>query len=174
MDSYSYYVEDDGEEIVYNFTTTEATYSVYFRPNEYTKYLESYPHLLRAAYGFGFFQFPHTSGSKIRPDAKIQYTIDTIILDFFSTQDNNTVLLYHCDYSDGRQDSRSCKFKKWYSSSSARATIKKHEINIETKDGKGDITNHYIGYLSPYVNSEIDIAHQEFDDFSATLADENK
>jgi len=175
-DSYSYYLEDDGEEIYYHFATSEAEYTVYFNPNEYIRRIEDYPFLLRNAYGFGFFQFPHNKDFIPKIDNKIKHTIEQIICDFFTSKNENAVILYHCDYTDSRQQKRSNKFNRWYADSTAKGLIKKHEIALEIGDNAENTsyTTHYIGYLCPYGNPHIELAHKEFEDFAANLVLDGK
>ena len=175
-DIYSFYIEDDGEDIYYYFTSKAATYTVYFRPNEYTSHIEEYPSLLENAFGFGFFQFPNEIGAILPVDSKIKHTIEQIICDFFSSKSKRTVLLYHCDYSDGRQGKRSNKFNRWYNDAPARVHIKKHEIAIEVRNNSENTnyTTHYIGYLCPNENPDADVVYKEFEDFAASLVSEDK
>ena len=103
-------------------------------------------------------------------DSKIKRTIEAIICDFYKDKPEG-VLLYHCDYTDGRQDKRSKKFERWYHDSSARAQIKKHEITIVLQN---EHVTHYIGYLYSHENKNIESVQHEFESFAAELANDTK
>ena len=165
---YDYYVEEEANgEIYYTFETAEAEYTVYFNPNEYTNHIADYPFLLNSAYGFGFFQFTNHGVHIPKIDPNILWTIEVIICDFYNEKPN-AVLLYHCYYADGKQNKRSKKFERWYRHSPKRELVKKYEIDLEILTN-GTYITHYIGYLCSSANANIDIVHQEFENFALSF-----
>ena len=112
---YTFYkLQIEDESIVYAFTTDyNLIYNVYFDFSMYQEYIEDYPNLLTHSYGFGFFNNPFIVDKvqKKTKDGRVSTTIHNIILDFLATQNNNTFLLYHCDFKDKKQAFRHKLFK---------------------------------------------------------------
>lgn len=171
-ESYNYSVDVDNGEIYCSFNTGECDYTVYFNPNEYNNRISLYPQLLENSFGFGFFQFPKDSTKVPAIDVKIKHTIEDIVRNFYRDFPDS-ILLYHCDYADGRQDKRSKKFHRWYSASEARNSIWKHEIALDILEGSEYIT-HYIGYLCSTENKKIENVKMEFELFALDLASASK
>ena len=169
-DPYSYFQEEDGDEVVYYFTSKDQImYSVYFRANEYDEHIADFPTLLENSYAFGFYHLPPNGGGKFNVDVRIRVTIDTIIQDFVAEKGDNIIILYHCDHSDGRQHKRSCSFERWYQTSTTKDTIYKTEINFVAHIDEHEEVNYYIGYLTPLNNPEAAKAHEEFKVFARGL-----
>ncbi len=170
-DFYSYYLEDDGEELYYIFTSKDASYTVYFRPREYIEYVEKFPYLLQNTFGFGFFKFPHIVNAKSEIDNKVRNTIVKIIEDFFSNNSSDVILLYHFDYKDGKQSKRNRIFKKWYEFADSKNKFIKFDIPLIMPDGHSE---NYIGYLCLSNNPNLKLAHTEFESFALSFELEDK
>ena len=81
---YSYFeAEDQDGSIYYVFTTSyNCGYTVYFKIDEYTEYVDDYPLLLQKGYAFGFHKKKFESNSKNFKDPLVFETIYKIALDF--------------------------------------------------------------------------------------------
>ena len=166
-DYYSFLKLDDGSEIYYQFSTAQSDlYTVYFSPDEYSDFVKHYPNLLTYGFAFGFHK-QKTTDSKNCLDENILETIYRIVLDFMSSNDNKTVLLYHCDQSDNRQSFRNRLFDKWANIIEERNEIKKRSINVVI-DGR-DSENVYMGFIVHCTNAVIDDIQTEFDGFAYNL-----
>ena len=163
----SYSVEDllDDNSVVYAFVTaTGVVYNVYFRPNEYDRYIEHFPNLLDNYFGFGFFKLSKPAKVNIR-DEKIYITIARITASFISTQHKDTVLLYHCDHEDGRQKGREKVFSNWYKTSHHSTHLTKRTVELVLPDYNGVETCYYMGYLTAKDNTILDKVEAEFESF---------
>jgi hypothetical protein len=162
---YRLYDEEDGR-TSYVFTSSNGSvYSVSFNSNEYDKYTELYPHLFTYGYSFGFFRMTKPV-NRVKEDELIFSTIEAIVIDFCNKIGNEIVLLYHCDYKDGRQSFRDKLFRDKFEASLNRDGFKRdrYELYIPEKD-----ESHYMGYITPVSNPKIDLVQLEFDACSFNL-----
>ncbi|MDO4181904.1 MAG: DUF6169 family protein, partial [Bacteroidales bacterium] len=72
-------------------------------------FVEDYTFMDSGAYQFYILEM---TGSRFKEDPFVKQTICTIIEVFF--EENDLVLLYICDMSDGKQSIRNRLFSKWY------------------------------------------------------------
>lgn len=153
--------EDDEDIISYSFQVSNGSiYSVYFDPYQYVKYTDRFRYLLHNGYGFGFTRV-YKALSPWTKDPLIGTTIARIIVDFIETNGANTVLLYHCDFSDKKQKGRSMIFDQWHSGSDMTHLIKKRSLEVEKPLQDKKETN-YIGYLTSCTNPDIVKVEDEF------------
>jgi hypothetical protein len=167
QDFYSFTVESllDDDCILYAFKTSSGTlYNVYFRPNEYDKYVDNFPNLLTNYYGFGFFRLSRVVDTPEK-DPKVFITISKIITDFLSTQPLDVILLYHCDHVDGKQGGRERIFSRWYEASTHKQHIIKHSVHLLLNAPNETATSYYMGYLTATTNPLLKEIQSEFDLF---------
>lgn len=175
MEYYSFSVDEssDGEHH-YTFLSKDCVYTVVFNPSQYIKYIETFPALLDFGIGLSFFQFRHDETSKKRKDPKVGNTICKILIQYLESQEVDSILLYHCDHTDGKQKGRSKLFSGWHEAFDKDNAIVKHEVCVVEEGKAGEIKEYFIGYLALSNNPRLKDASLEFDKFSATLIDENK
>lgn len=113
----------------------------------------------------GIYQFFLTdeSGSLgFRADAKVHDTVLAILDDFFKSGD--VALVYICDTSDGRQNSRDRLFDRWYKAYPDRLKFVKSTKCI---DYLGD--NYYVSLLVPRKHPECEDIIRAFNEFESGL-----
>jgi hypothetical protein len=167
---YDYFKEEteDGS-IVYLFSTESDTfYTVSFDINLYANHLDRFPYLLEHGYGLGI--YPNQDNSK--PSIKTSITIKAILADFFSTHQKDAFLLYHCDYTDGKQEYRNRLFEKWHSECKDDEKTYKYSLEVEINVSEDEFVTHYIGFISKDDNENKDRAIEEFEQFSVDLINE--
>jgi len=162
-DFYSFIKEEDEDgSIFYHFITPKNfVYTVYFKVDEYSVYVNDFPLLLQSGYAFGFKKsFINKERVKNSLDFKVFDTLYQIILDFISDNGDDTVLLYHCDTSDEKQLYRSRLFDKW-EKRIKDSHLERHcvEVCIDNKD-------FYLGFITPSKNPNIESLNSEFESFS--------
>jgi hypothetical protein len=131
--NYPFYF-DGGANNVYAFETDLAiSYEVKFRPTSYllgdetTVYANSiYEFIIEVVY--------NPLGKNPPLDKLVSGTIAEIIKDFYFKKDQS-ICIYICDSSDGRQDLRRRKFDDWFYSQSDFGLLK---IDEHIKDSKGN------------------------------------
>jgi len=167
---YPYIQEEDGDDIIaYSFISSNgAIYAIYFDPYQYLEYVNDYPILLSYGFGLGFYR-KAKEGTIYGNDNLISATISQIILDFLESNPPDTVLLYHCDYKDGKQKGRNKIFNNWYTKSPYNNTIIKNSIPIYINNQDGVVSDYYLGYLTNSNNTNIDALETEFLLFAENL-----
>lgn len=168
---YSYRIDDlEDIGIIYTFYSpvNRRIYKVSFDTYVYQEYLSEYPMLLAKGYSLSFYNTPTDIGFRRKDDEVVVNTIVAIIQSFLEKKGEECVLLYHCDTSDGRQQSRHFVFGDWYSKYNLKASLTKEglEVELPSKDGT---KMYYIGYLTPTTNPSLQNIHQEFSDFSISM-----
>ncbi|AMR31978.1 hypothetical protein A0256_11360 [Mucilaginibacter sp. PAMC 26640] len=168
---YSYAeAEDQDGSFYYIFTTSDKSgYTVYFKMDEYTDYVNDFPLLLQKGFAFGFHKKEFVADSKKSKDPMVFETIYKIALDFLEQQGIETVLLYHCDANDGKQACRNRLFENWAKVSHERKNFIKHSIEIVIGDDTAEKKDMYLGFLTLLENPLIDEVRNEFEEFSIYL-----
>jgi Family of unknown function (DUF6169) len=161
--------EEDGKTSYVFYSTNGAVYAVSFDASGYDKYLNEYPNLFKSGYALSIFQVTNPI-SKITKDPLVFNTIENIIEEFAKRLGNDIVLLYHCDYNDGRQSQRDKLFRDKFEKSLVkdRFTISRYELYIPETD-----TKHYMGYITSVDNPNIKMVELEFDACSFNLLQDN-
>ena len=169
-DFYSYTQEKDDEDIIsYSFLTSNGSlYFVYFDPYHYVKYVNDYPNLLNPGFGFGFGR-AHKASGVWRQDALIGETIAKIVSDFIAEYGNEVVLLYHCEYLDGKQKARNKVFHDWYNDSQIKDAVIKKGLVVNLFDREGIETDYFVGYLTSCHNKNSTQVEEEFSVFAEKL-----
>jgi Family of unknown function (DUF6169) len=170
LDCYDYFKEetDDGS-IVYLFgTDSDIFYQISFDINLYSNHLDRFPFLLQHGYGLGIYP----SGSA-KSSPKVSNTIKAILSEFFSNQDPEAFLLYHCEHNDGKQAARNRLFDKWHNESKDEEKTYKYSLEVEINISPEATVKHYIGFISKSENSNNETAIEEFEQFSVDLLNEN-
>lgn len=167
---YPYILEEDDDDVIcYSFITScGSIYVVYFDPYQYIEHVENYPNLLSSGFGFGFNRMIR-SKTISNIDILIYHTISKIISDFLESCHPNTVLLYHCDYKDGKQKGRNKIFNNWYNKSSLKTSFIKRSIPIYITSENEDVTDYYVGYLTSVNNSNKELIEDEFSLFAENI-----
>jgi hypothetical protein len=150
--------EEDGLVSYAFITINSAVYTVYFNIKEYDKHLDKYPHLFNKGVGFGFFL--NVKPNKFGLDPLVSATIEAILHEFIETNGVETVLLFHCDYSDARQACRDKLFTTWYNQSDSRHEFKRDRFEATIQETG---VMHFMGYLTPILNPNIEKVQLEFD-----------
>jgi hypothetical protein len=164
--------ESEDGSITYLFATrNNIVYTVYFNLDEYDKYLEKYPILLQKSYGFGFSRNPEKPKFK---DSTVLPTIHDILLDFITKQDDDTVVLYHCQNNDANtmQAARERMFAKIYQDSDYKNTILKKSLEVELSV-KGLRVPYFISLITKFTNPQLEQVLLEMDAFSVEIASES-
>ncbi len=97
---------------------------------------------------------------KNKLDERIEHTVGKIISDFFTANGNQSVLLFHCDFTDKRQKCRDQLFTLWYNNSPEKNNYYRERVGttvFETED------THYMGFLTPINNPNLALVQLEFD-----------
>ncbi len=159
--------EDDGLVSYVCITSNSAVYTVYFNVKEYDRHLDKYPNLFNKGVAFGFF----CNSAPVRPglDHLIGPTIESILYEFIKNNGDETVLLFHCDCSDARQACRDKLFTNWYNKSDLKEEFKRDRF--EATISETDVT-HFMGYITPKSNPNIDNVQLEFDACAFNLMQE--
>ena len=161
--------EENGNISYVFYSTNGAVYAVSFDESGYDKYLNEYPNLFKSGYALGFFQVTLPI-HKIIKDPLLFNTIENIIEEFVTRIGNDIVLLYHCDYSDGRQSQRDKLFRDKFEKSllKDKFAISRYELYIPETD-----TKQYMGYITSINNPNIKMVELEFDACSFNLLQDN-
>lgn len=176
MSFYSFYSEqyNDGS-VAYTFTTKTSTeYRVYFYPAcDYSDYVSQYQ--LLSAFGFicGITKVEPNEDKKEPFDISIKETVKLIFIDFIKANGEEAILLYHCDYHDGKQEKRNNLFKIWY------GEVRKHfelymedtDITVVDEDGRSILTN-YLGFFITDSNPNKAAIQLEFHNVKSDLIKE--
>lgn len=161
---YAYIKEEtDYEESVFSFkTNTGSVYSVSFDPHFYSDKINSFPILLEN--GVALVISIQHKGEYIGEDKLIGNTIVKIVYDYLKDCYNNIVLLYHCDYVDGRQKARNKKFEQWYKNSEIEKDFEHYPIEIEV-----DNISYFVGCFACKENPKKDDVYDEFISFAMEI-----
>jgi len=163
---YSFTREEDTDEVQYTFSTgNDIGVVVSFVHNEYDQYLAEFPTLLEHGYSFGFMS-KKFSLERSRKDDLVFSTIYQIIEDFVSEDaDKTTVLLYHCDTNDGRQECRNKLFSNW-EQRVKETNLFKYSVEVEIqKPDDQTLTTYYVGLITFLDNPRIESVKEEFTRF---------
>jgi hypothetical protein len=159
--------DEDGSFFYYFGTSQNFVYTVYFKIDEYSQYVRNFPLLLQNGYALGFRKTSLAGNlSNKSYDTKIFPTIFQIINDFFESNGNETVLLYHCDTSDEKQEKRSRLFNKW-ESYLEDTFLERHSIEVRINE-----SDYYLGFITSTQNADINELKIEFDDFAFFIIQE--
>ena len=170
MDYYSYTIEDTDESCSYVFHSEaiQKLYAVDFDAYMYSDLLEHYPYLLSKGYALSFYSHSLiTPPQKHKHDIVVSSTIIHIIQEYFTTRGNETVLLYHCDHSDDRQECRHRLFEKWYRQG-VLPDLTKEGVEVEVPI-ENEVKKYYLGYLTHRQNPHLESIKQEFGAFSYNM-----
>ncbi|AYL96355.1 DUF6169 family protein [Mucilaginibacter celer] len=164
MDNYYSFLKEQDEDssIFYYFVTSQNfVYTVYFKVDEYSHYIQNFPLLLQSGYALGF-RKTSLAGNESNKlyDAKIFPTIYQVINDFVEFNGSETVLLYHCDTSDKKQRERSRLFDKWESYVKVTC-LERHNVEVRINE-----SSYYLGFIANSNNSNIEVLKHEFNDFA--------
>ncbi len=161
MDSfYSFTKEEDEDGIFYHFVTRyNFVYTVYFKIDEYTTYIDEFPLLLQKGFAFGF-RKTAIENAKNADDLSVFSTLYQIINDFFNSNGHETVLLYHCDQTDGRQLIRSKLFDRW-ERKIENSILERHAVEVCIQD-----KDFYLGFITSSDNPFLGDVINEFESFS--------
>jgi hypothetical protein len=99
-------------------------------------------------------------------DQKIGETISKIVFDFIDEHGNEVVLLYHCDFADGKQKGRDKIFKAWYENSSIKEGMVRKRIEIREIKENGESIDYYMGYITSDLNPLKEDVESEFSLFA--------
>ncbi|PWK79957.1 hypothetical protein LX99_00418 [Mucilaginibacter oryzae] len=170
MNSYYSFLKEQDEDgsLFYWFATGDNfVYSVYFKTDEYSQYTQNFPLLLKTGYAFGFRKTPQTRSLRGKAfDPKVFPTIRQIINDFFDSSGNETMLLYHCDTSDKKQEKRSRLFNIW--EHKAKVThLERHAVEVFINE-----THYCLGFITPTKNPDLESIKIEFNDFAYFIVQE--
>lgn len=166
MSSAGYYsylqVEDEEDGVFYQFITDHHIgYTVYFKLDEYSGFVNNFPLLLKKGYAFGFRQQKFDAPVKNVNDPLVLSTIYQIVFDFFENYGNDAILLYHCDIADSRQSHRNRLFNNWEKRVVASDLVCKYSVEIQI--GSQDF---YLGFISLVENPLLEEIKMEFEAFS--------
>jgi len=163
--SYQYVrVLAEGFGIVYTFYNEKYGYTVYFNEYVYKDLVENCEFLSLGSYSFGFFHSDLNPDLKKKGDPIIGETISLIVQDFFNTEGENSIILFHCDGIDSMGLHRHKTFSRWYKNSTINTTITMYQIEVEVGG-----ESHYLGFLCHNNNTHIPEIKQEFDTIAASL-----
>ena len=161
---YSYFKDTSSDgSIAYLFSTEDnIIYTIFFDAIMYTTYLDHFPNLLQNGFGIGISAEP----KPLIKDSKVSKTIIEIIFDFFSNENKESIILYHCDYIDGKQHLRNRIFEGWHNMANIENRIFRYSLNVDIPDAN---IIHYIGFLCIKNNEFKEDAINEFAEFSVDL-----
>ncbi len=163
-------MEDETDTFYQFITDNRIVYTVYFKIDEYSNYVDQYPLLLQQGYAFGFRRQKPEVGLRNVDDKIVFSTICKIISDFFGDKGEETVLLYHCDTSDGKHHSRNRLFNYWEKLAEENDLYDKKSIEVdipmtETEDDRVI----YLGYIISKQNPLAGEVNDEFESFAVDL-----
>jgi hypothetical protein len=122
---------------IYAFESNNYGYKATFDKYIYTDVVSPYTHLGEStSFNLESKLFDDASDSGF--DRRVGITVKNIICQHFELDSENTsdkIVLYHCNWADGRQDKRQMKFNRWYEYSTLKSQLI-HEtisINIQNK-----------------------------------------
>lgn len=164
MTYYSFFKDTDSDgSVVYLFSTKDNTiYTIVFDATLYLNYLNDFPQLLQNSFGIGIYADP----KPLIKDPRVSKTIIEIIFDFFSTENKESIVLYHCDYIDGKQHIRNRIFEFWHNKGNTENRIFRYNLEVYIPEVN---TNHYIGFVCLTDNHSKDDFINEFATFSVEL-----
>jgi hypothetical protein len=164
---YPFAREVDSSDYIYTFLTdSKILYSVEFQGSTYQEYANFFPALMKFGYGLVVSGFPLVQSTKRNFDVKIKTTICEILRSHFYHLGNETVLLYHCDSSDGMQRQRSITFNAWYNEINYDGLYLKESLVYEFLHEKT-----YMGYITPKSNPNLLAIQAEFNEFAMKKID---
>lgn len=173
MSFYSFLAEhDDDGSVAYTFTAKTGTdYRVYFYPaKDYSDHVVPYKFL--SEYGFicGITKV-EPNEFKIEPfDSWIKETVKLIFIDFIKEFGDEVILLYHCDYHDGKQQKRNSLFKLWHFEITERIAIYMEDTDITTVDEDGNpVLTNYLGFFILETNPNKEAIQAEFHSVKSDL-----
>ncbi len=151
MSFYSFSSEhnDDGS-VAYIFSTkTYTQYRVYFYPaKDYSIYITAYKFLSEFGFICGITKVEPNELKNEPLDLLIKETVKLIFIDFINQSGENVILLYHCDYEDGKQHKRNNLFKLWHREIAKRISIYLEDTDITQLDEDGQpLHTNYLGFL---------------------------
>jgi hypothetical protein len=162
-------VESEDSSVFYQFITqNNIAYTVYFSIDQYEQYVDQYPVLLQKGYAFGFRRQKFDSTQKNIYDDRVNVSIYHIISDFIKDKGDETILLYHCDVSDGKQSYRNRLFNAW-EKIFVDSHLIKHSIEVQIDTNDNESTFHYLGFITLSRNPLLEEVKKEFDEFSIYL-----
>lgn len=170
-DNYYDFASEEAEGAVhYVFSTaSEAIYSVYFNPADFSDYLDELPYL--SSYGclFGFFPLCD-NGDKKTADTLISATLYRILEDYFESFGSRRVLLFHCDSEDGMQKGRDKLFDIWFRKKPDDLLIHKEGLEVKIPKEDGSSKTEYLGFIIHGNNKELlELVKSEFVEISAMI-----
>ena len=95
-------------------------------------------------------------------DAEVRYTVIAIINEFFAQ--NNEILLYICDTTDGREAARNRLFLRWFSESDTQ-----NNFEIKAADTQVEGEGIFFAIIFKKSNPKADIINTEFDETATYL-----
>lgn len=164
--NYYSFSREESDDIQYTFSTEyNRAVFVSFSPNTYDEHLEEFPTLLEHGYSFGILSKKFSKDLSNNDDL-IFYTIYQIIKDFVSDDiEKTTVMLYHCDTSDGRGASRDKLFSNW-EKKVEETSLFKYSVQVEVPvPGENVTKTHYVGFITFTENPNIHTVKEEFEQF---------
>jgi hypothetical protein len=163
-------VETEDNSVFYQFIThNNVAYTVYFSIDQYEQYVDEYPVLLHKGYAFGFRRQKFNASQKNIHDERVSATIYHIITDFIQSKGEETILLYHCDTSDGKQSYRNRLFNMW-EQVFAGSPFTRHSIEVQI-DRDEKLIFYYLGFITLSKNPLLEDVKSEFDAFSIYLVE---
>lgn len=163
-------IEDEADTFYQFITINNIVYTVYFKVDEYSTYVDKYPLLLQQGYAFGFRRQKPEKGSRNIDDKIVFSTIAKIISDFFVEKGNETVLLYHCDASDGKHHNRNRLFNYWEKLGEENNFYDKKSIEVSIPEAETeDYRVIYLGYIISKLNPLASKVNDEFESFAVDL-----
>ena len=137
-------IRDDGI-ILYRFETDLGkVYTVFFSKEHVLEASHKCPHMTKKGFMLGFLC---DSGNKQRQDIKIPFTFKNIIDDFLEENGDDSVLLYNCDSSDGKQFERNKLFTKWLNNPSYNSQLINDVVEVELRVDKEVSITQFCGYI---------------------------
>ena len=124
-------------------------------------FVEDYSFLEENAY---LFYLKEITGSSAPTDIKIMLTVGAIIEEFFAK--NQSVMLYICDTSDGRQAARDRKFLGWFENAENK---KKYTLLHCT--AKFDGVGYFTAILIKNDNPDLEDIKKAYDDYKQQIKD---
>lgn len=173
MSFYSFLAEhDDDGSVAYAFTAKTGTdYRVYFYPaKDYSDYVVPYRFLSEFGFICGITKVVPNE-FKIEPfDSWIKETVKLIFIDFIEEFGDEVILLYHCDYHDGKQRKRNSLFKLWHFEITERIAIYMEDTDITAVDEDGNpILTNYLGFFILEANPNKEAIQAEFHSVKSDL-----
>lgn len=97
----------------------------------------------------------------------------SLFKDFIEEFGNEIILLYHCDYHDGKQAKRNNLFKQWYCEAKETFQVYMEDTVITAVDEEGNsIMANYLGFLIVESNPNKLAIQQEFHSVKSDLINE--